>query len=80
MSPKAEHIPLLVMLGQRVQIIGHENAFWKDLDGQFGAIIGKAGPDIAAGREQVLYHIRLLTPLSGFPPDIWVSRCDFRRA
>lgn len=79
MSPKAEHIPLLVTVGQRVRIIGHPDFFWRILDGYMARVIEKAGPDISAGREQALYHIKLDIRISGYPPDIWVNRCDFER-
>ena len=80
MSPKAEHIPLLVNVGQRVRIVGHPDFFWKAFDGHLGRIIEKAAPhagSIIVGREQVLYHVRLDIPVLGYPPDVWVSRCDF---
>jgi hypothetical protein len=80
MSPKAEHIPLLVNIGQRVRIIGHENFYWKPLGGHMGRVIGKAGPNInGTGREHTIYHVKLDVPVAGYPPDIWVNRCDFER-
>lgn len=81
MSPKAEHMPLLVNVGQLVRLVGNEKFHWKALAGHVGEVVGKAGPDLkGTGREHVIYHVKLVVPAVGFPAEVWVNRCDFERA